>query len=346
VSTIRRLAACLLVPALIAVVPASGATAATRKIPAWAKQAVNYLDERGYLDRSEIRPNRPMARADFKALMKAAFGGGYRRTKGRVSAGEVDAALVRALGRGPLADALNEARSPDGWSPGVHDRFGSEVVARELGLRYNRPADDDSNEAAEEQKLRQADIAYAVYVALTSPSTYAADELADFSLADYDASRRKVVRFALSLAGAPYVWAGEWRYATPDGYPYGAQEAGGFDCSGFIWYVLHERTESYSPIDRPYRGWSLPERSSAEMAKATRREQRLRYNKLKPGDVVLFAPDGKRSKARDVYHAGLYLGNGWMIHSSGSRAGVSVGSIAPGSWWHDQILWGRRVIRS
>jgi cell wall-associated NlpC family hydrolase len=46
-----------------------------------------------------------------------------------------------------------------------------------------------------------------------------------------------------------------------------------------------------------------------------------------------------------VYHAGLYLGRGWIIHSSGSRAGVSIARISRGSWWFDQILWGRRLIR-
>ncbi|MFA5889988.1 MAG: NlpC/P60 family protein [Actinomycetota bacterium] len=31
-------------------------------------------------------------------------------------------------------------------------------------------------------------------------------------------------------------------------------------------------------------------------------------------------------------HAGIYLGNGWFIHSSGSRAGVSIDQLADGFW--------------
>ena len=79
------------------------------------------------------------------------------------------------------------------------------------------------------------------------------------------------------------------------------------------------------------------------MARATR--NRLRYRELKPGDLVFFASKGGRAKAADVYHAGIYLGRGWMVHSSGSRAGISLATIGRGSWWHSQIAWGRRVIR-
>ena len=91
-------------------------------------------------------------------------------------------------------------------------------------------------------------------------------------------------------------------------------------------------------------GWSIPDRSSTQMAAGTPKKKRLKYANLLPGDIILFAPNGRDSKAADVYHAGLYLGKGWMIHSSGSRAGVSITSVGPGSWWHDQIIWGRRVI--
>ncbi|MDQ3958423.1 MAG: C40 family peptidase [Actinomycetota bacterium] len=189
--------------------------------------------------------------------------------------------------------------------------------------------------------MTQADVAYAVWKAKTSPSTWNADALSGFALSNYGPVRRKVVDFALSLVGTPYVWGGEWVKKTPSGYPYGAQAHGGVDCSGFVWYVLREKTSGWSP-HRPYRGWSFPERSSADMAKGA--PKRLSYRQLQPGDVVFFSSAGRKAKASSVYHAGLYLGRGWMIHSSGSRAGVSIASIAPGAWWHDQLAWGRRII--
>ncbi|MPZ69157.1 MAG: hypothetical protein GEU71_06455, partial [Actinobacteria bacterium] len=295
-----------------AVTPAASAG----ETPSWAKEAVRYGKDHGYI--RDFRPNKAMTRADFKALMKAAFGGGYSRSKGKVTAAEVSRTLVKKLGKIEIADRLDRLESPDNWNPDRPSWFGSEIVAREMGLRHDRPVNEDQHEASAGEKIRQADIAYAVWRALTSPSTYGADALADLELEDFDAKTRKVIEYAFTQVGTPYVYAGEWVEATPSGYPYGAQTHGGVDCSGFIWYVLQRKSDNYSPIDRPYKGWSIPERSSAEMAKAT--ENRLGYGKIKPGDALFFAPQGKDSKPKDVYHVGLYLGKGWMIHSSNGRA--------------------------
>jgi cell wall-associated NlpC family hydrolase len=220
--------------------------------------------------------------------------------------------------------------------------FGTEIVARELGLRHDRPVSQEDYEASATEPMRQADIAWAVWRAKTRPALYSADALAGFKLSNYGPSKRAMVNFALSLVGKPYVWAGEWTKRTGRRYPYGAQEHGGFDCSGFIWYVLKKKNSVYRPIDRHYEGWKIGQRSAADMAAATRR--RISYRKLRPGDIVFFAPRGRNSRARTVYHAGIYLGRGWMVHSSASRAGVSLADISRNSWWHGQIAWGRRVI--
>jgi cell wall-associated NlpC family hydrolase len=282
-----------------------------------------------------------MSRTDFKRLMKKVFGGGYSRTGGDVTAREVSAALVRKLGYGGVARRLARATSPDGWDPGTVKSFGTEVVARELGLRHDRDTSEEGKEAGAEDSMRQADVVYAVWRASTDPSTWGADALESFSLANYDSKRRQVIRFALSLVGTPYVYGGEWAGRTPSSYPYGAQPHGGLDCSGFSWYVLQEKSSSWSPPRRNYAGWSLPQRSSTDMAQATK--QRIRYRDLRPADVLFFAPGGKG--ARNVYHVGLYLGDGWMIHSSGSRAGVSLAQVSKGSYWRDELVFGRRVIR-
>lgn len=335
----------VLVPCVLIATMWPGSASARLRSPDWAKPAVRYLIDQGWIEKADFYGNRAMKRKAFKRLMADAFGGGYKRTKGKVTAGEVSAALVRALGRKALARDLRSVRSPDGWEPGVGRRFGTEIVARELGLRHDRPTSEEKREASVSQPMRQADIAWAVWKAKTGPSTWSADVLGDFKLARYGPRRRKIVRFALSLVGTPYVWGGEWPRRTPDGYPYGAQPAGGFDCSGFVWYVLQKKSSSYSPIGRRYPGWSIPERSSSQMAKATRVSERRGFKKLKPGDVIFFAPGGRgNAKPRDVYHAGIYLGRGWMIHSSGSRAGISLAQMGPGSWWHDQLMWGRRVL--
>jgi cell wall-associated NlpC family hydrolase len=63
---------------------------------------------------------------------------------------------------------------------------------------------------------------------------------------------------------------------------------------------------------------------------------------LKTGDLMLFS-DGGGKTWQDADHVGVYLGNGWMIHSTGSNGGVAIESVATG-WWHDHLLWGRRLI--
>jgi len=339
----RKTGLILAVAVILAALAAVPAAAGKKQIPDWIRPAVNYLDEAGYLDKKTFKANQSMSRAEFKKLMRKAFGPGYyKRTTGNVTAGEVGHALVKSLGRKDVAATLKQATSPDGWKPTLGRHFGSEIVARELGLRRDRPTTEDGFEASASEAMRQGDIAYAVHRAKTAPSLYSADVLRNFQLRNYGETRREVMQYAMSLVGTPYVWAGEWPQRTPSGYPYGTQVHGGFDCSGFIWYVLREKSPGYKPMGRPYKGWSIPERASYDMAAGTK--DRLGYKKLRAGDLVFFAPGGKKAKAKDVYHAGIYMGRGWMIHSSGSRAGVSITTIAPGSWWHDQIAWGRRVI--
>jgi cell wall-associated NlpC family hydrolase len=324
---------------LLSAVPASAARVAST--PEWVRPALRSLAQAGYLDKEGFQADEPMARSEFKDLMTAAFGGGFSRTKGEVKAREVDAALVRALGKAPVAAALADVQSPDGWDPGVGKLFGTEIVAREMGLRRDRPTNEEAFEASAGDSMTQADIVWSVWKAKTAPSTYGADALASFQLSDYSADVRQVVKFAFSQVGRPYIWGGEWPAATPAAYPFGGQPHGGFDCSGFSWFVLRQKDQSWTPPNRPYSGWALPERSSHDMAQATK--DKISYRKLSGGDLMFFAPKGAESKASEVYHVGVYLGHGWMIDSSGSQAGVSLSEVGPGSWWHDQFIFGRRV---
>ncbi len=46
-----------------------------------------------------------------------------------------------------------------------------------------------------------------------------------------------------------------------------------------------------------------------------------------------------------IYHAGIYLGRGWFIHSTGSSAGVMLASLNTSTYWRDHFAWGRRVLK-
>ena len=77
------------------------------------------------------------------------------------------------------------------------------------------------------------------------------------------------------------------------------------DCSGFVQFIYKKAN-----IDLP--------RSSSEQARVGMKvTHTLDFALLRPGDLLFFAPRG-----RHIDHAGIYLGDGKMIHASSHRRGV------------------------
>jgi cell wall-associated NlpC family hydrolase len=79
------------------------------------------------------------------------------------------------------------------------------------------------------------------------------------------------------------------------------------DCSGFVQFI--------------YQGFkiNLP-RSSAEQAQVGKVvTHNMDFSKLLPGDLLFFRRGG-----RGIGHAGIYLGEGKMIHASNRRLGVTI----------------------
>lgn len=106
-------------------------------------------------------------------------------------------------------------------------------------------------------------------------------------------------------------------------YLYGGDSKSGTDCSGLVMRVYHNVC-----------GVKIP-RSTREQVKYCTKVAR---NKIRPGDLVFFAP----VKADDkVSHVGLYVGEGKMIHASSSR-GVMVSGFDSG-YWGERYLTGARI---
>jgi cell wall-associated NlpC family hydrolase len=104
-------------------------------------------------------------------------------------------------------------------------------------------------------------------------------------------------------------------YGTP--YCMGAtlDHGNATDCSGFVQYI--------------YKGFkiNLP-RSSAEQAQVGQSvTHTLDYSKLLPGDLLFFSRGG-----HSVGHAGIYLGEGKMIHASTYRTGVIITDLREGNY--------------
>ncbi|HYE34867.1 C40 family peptidase [Methylocaldum sp.] len=116
-----------------------------------------------------------------------------------------------------------------------------------------------------------------------------------------------VVRYALSLQGAPY--------------RYGAESPReGFDCSGFVKHVYERH------------GVRLP-RTAHQIAAAV---PRIDSRNRQPGDLVFFNTTGQ-----PFSHVGIYVGNDSFVHSSSVRGQVIVSSLERPYWW-DRFLGVRR----
>jgi cell wall-associated NlpC family hydrolase len=251
-------------------------------------------------------------------------------TRSPVSVVTFDRIVVQQLGLSDVAWHVQSAAATGGLQPPSY--FGSEVVARFLGLRYDHPAGTDELELFPSDPITRAEAAWSLaQVAHFGDWTasYARDTLMGFSVPAMTGSQRQALTIAASRIGYPYVWGGTTD-DTSDGLAHG-----GFDCSGFAWRVFKV---SGLPWGREIRG-----RTAAQQAGEIPRSQRLRMDQLRPGDLLFFGTAKFNSAATEanVIHEGIYLGNNWVIHSSGQ--GVYVEPLK-GSWLGDEFAWGRRVI--
>ena len=114
-----------------------------------------------------------------------------------------------------------------------------------------------------------------------------------------------------SATGAQIVAEAKKYLGTP--YVYGGASPSGFDCSGFVYYVLKQL--GYAPYRTPADQYSMGTYVSKE--------------NLQPGDVVFFAGTGSTSA---ISHVGIYVGNGQFIHSPNSRSTVSYADLTSGYW--------------
>jgi len=105
-------------------------------------------------------------------------------------------------------------------------------------------------------------------------------------------------------------------------YVYGGASPSGFDCSGFVYYVLKQvGYSSYrTPADQYKQGTSVDK------------------SDLQPGDIVFFAG----TYASGISHVGIYAGGGQFIHSPNSRSTVSYSDLTSG-YWSEHYYGARRM---
>jgi cell wall-associated NlpC family hydrolase len=252
---------------------------------------------------------------------------------------QLDRSLVQAIGLGQAAKQFVQGARADGLA--VPSRFGTEVVARLLGLRLNHPAAQDFLELRPQDPATRAEAAYSAAQILgfgllddswqiaqvkTLAATFTLPELSDW--------QRQILTVAFSKIGMPYVWGG-----TSDGteVDFGVTARGGYDCSGFVWRVY--KLQSYA--NEGTLSSTLVGRTTYTMSVEVPRSERISFKKLQPADVLFFGTKGTHSKGAQIFHTGIYVGNGWFIQSSDE--GVALAQLT--GWYKKKFAWGRRPLQ-
>ena len=254
---------------------------------------------------------------------------------------ELDAQLVAAAGLLPSARAIRLAAAAAGLAP--IDMLGTETVARLLGLRVNHPQGSEDLERAPKQPASRAEAAYSLAKLRTlDPARVAAIEqvATTFSVPSLTDLQREVLARALRFVGYPYVFAGTsektqklWSATAPGNT---ITVPGGFDCSGLVWRIY-----KLQPFDdAPALAAVLRGRTSYAMSGEVAKSLRIAPASLEPADVLFFGTHGPKSKPSEIGHMGIYVGNGWFVHSS--SGGVTLQPLQ--GWYATTLAWARRPL--
>ena len=333
----RRLRLLTLLVCLTAGFAAAGSASPASR--SWAQPQIKVVVARGLMARSvaSFRPNATLTQgelADIVAGLTDAPAKPVADPAAPVTMAQLDARLVRVLDLSDDAALFYDAASGAGLRPPA--RFGTEVVARLLGLRLNHPAGQDDLERLPNDPASRAEAAYSVARLLGVSDAQKAqieDEAATFELPVLTTWQQRVLTTAVKFIGYPYVWGGE--FERPQS-PYGAQAQGGFDCSGFAWRVYKiQKYPGASRLANVLRG-----RTAAAMAGEVPRRSRIKPARLAPADLMFFGPGGPRAQPARIDHVAISLGNGWLIQSSGYGVDIEPAS----GWYQRRLAWGRRPL--
>jgi len=253
---------------------------------------------------------------------------------GPVSTRTAEVAIVRVFGLGAEVHALDTLHTASGTRLVVPPAFGQEILTAELGLRYNYPSRYDNLESGPTAPMPLANLAGMVNAAVTMPSWRlgSVNEFTTIVLPNMTANQMTVVESALAEVGMPYVWGGTSPHPQT---LFGARVAGGFDCSGLVWWAYKLSGASAAKgLGRDIRG------RTADAMAWENAAQKVPLSRAKVGDLVFFGPAGLHSRRGSISHVAISLGNGWIVQSTGSRGGVTVTHLA--GYWDSAVAWARR----
>ena len=119
--------------------------------------------------------------------------------------------------------------------------------------------------------------------------------------------RQEIVAEARKHLGVPYLWGGS--------------TTSGFDCSGFVQYVLSRS------------GISIPRTTAEQYSVGVY----ITKQQLQPGDLVFL----QNTYRAGISHVGIYIGNNQMIHASSSK-GIVISNLS--SSYYTEHYYGARQL--
>ncbi len=334
----RRLARVACTAAILAAFAAGTAGATSNVSASWAAPEIRTVVDSGLMAPTvaEFRAEEPLTWAAFGTVL-AAFGApdlSVSEPDRLVTLRELDAQLVGVAGLGPSARRIRLAAVQAGLEP--RPWLGTEALARMLGLRINHLRNEEELELQLSEPATRAEAAYSIAHLLTMQESEveavreAADSFVFPELTDW---QRAVLARSLRFVGSPYVWAGT---SEKPQQLFGQLLPGGFDCSGFVWRVY--KLEPFAGA--PSLSATLKGRTTYAMSGEVARSKRIDFAGLQPGDLAFFGLRGPSSTPAEVGHMGIYVGNGWFVHSSGR--GVAFEPMT--GWYETRFAWGRRPL--
>lgn len=238
---------------------------------------------------------------------------------------EANRAWTMALGMNRAIRVMSNFKDASGRRFTLPAGFATAITAREAGLRRNYPASDEALERHDNQPIRLADLVLmaARGRAIRSngiPSSVRS--LEHFAIPAIEPAVAPLVQRALSLVGYPYVWGGEATDLNANADP---QAAAGFDCSGFVYWVWHNGDRAAEA------SLNVPDGRTTYTMNVGNKGVKVPWRKAQAADLVFFGDRGPKTPDAQASHTSIALGNKWIIHSSGGRAGVSI-TFLPTYW--------------
>ncbi len=355
-------AAAALVAALLAAVAAGATTGSASNPPNWAKPQILTVVAHGLMEATSLKtfqPNAPLTvqtLTDLSSGLQQELGAAPTSSQpptttgtttgtttvangsGAATMAELDRQLVKSLGLLPQARQFKEAALAAGLK--VPTRFGTETIARLLGLRIDHPASEDYLELRPQDTATRAEAAYSAAQILSLGHLADSWQIAEIkqlaatiSLPTLTAWQQQILNVAFSKIGMPYVWGGT---SDTTEAPFGITAPGGYDCSGFVWRVYKLQTyPGEGNLASVIQG-----RTTYTMSVEVPKSKRIPFAKLQPADVIFFGANGPHSSGGEIIHTGIYVGDGWFIHSSGQ--GVALAQLT--GWYRTEFAWGRRPL--